>query len=157
MGKLTALLFFAGVGGWGYWHFLYQSPAYLTYIQFEEGLSNGDCALLYALVDEQAKEVVDKFCTDSGGMTVMGQTVRGRSAASMVAEMKDTPQGEMLRTKHDRQSEETGADGSVSLVVIETPLRRTVMTMGAEERHEVKLKKLGEAWKIVAYKAEAQK
>ena len=99
MGKLIALLVLGSIGGWAYGHFYYQSPAFLTYVAFEDAAADGDCDRLYSLVEGPAKAWVDDYCTPGGGMLIYGKSIPGRSAASMVAEMKGTPAAAILRSR----------------------------------------------------------
>lgn len=157
MAKWIVLLVLAAAGGLVYRRYFYESPAYLTYVSFEEAAADGNCEALYALVEGDAKAWVDDYCTAGGGMKIMGQSTGTRSAASLVADLKGSPAGAELRTLHEPQSEESRDDGSVDLVVVEKQSHPKVYQNSNSERHDVKLKKVGEAWKIVAYKAQEMK
>jgi hypothetical protein len=153
MGKLIALLVVLG-GGFGiYWFGFHKSPAYLTNLQWVKATNEGDCKTLYAIADGEAKKWVDNFCGASGGMTVYGQVIPATSAAAMVADLKNTPQGAMQQIHHDLESEDEAADGTVSLSVVETVLGRhsNFSHPPPPRRHNVKVKETGGAWKIMEF------
>ncbi len=158
MGKLIGLLILAGAGYGIYWFGFHKSPAYRTYLQWTKATNEGDCKTLYGISDGDAKKWVDGFCGASGGMTVFGRVIQPVSAAGMVSDLKNTPQGAIQQIHHDLQSEEEAPDGTVSLVVIETVLGRhsNFSHPPPPSRHEVKLREMDGAWKLVEFKSTDQ-
>ncbi len=141
MGKWIFVLILASGGGWAYWHFFYKSPAYLTYVAFEEAAADGDCDKLMTMVEGQAKEWIQDYCSPNGGK------------ASLVAGLKGTPEGKLLRSRHDLVSETVAQDGSIDLIFMEVSTYQGVrFQTPAPEKHEAKLKLVGEAWKLITYK-----
>ena len=153
MGKLIALVILLGAGFGIYRGCFYQSPAYKTYLQWTKATNEGDCKTLYAISDGEAKKWVEKFCGGSPGITVMGQTMSVPSAASAVADLKNTPQGAMQHFQHEIQSETQAGDGTVSLSVIETVLARpsSFNKPAPPQKHDVKLKEIDGTWKILEF------
>jgi hypothetical protein len=150
MGKLITLVVLLAAGFGVYRGCFYQSPAYKTYLQWTKATNEGDCKTLNAIADGEAKKWVDGFCNGSPGITVMGHQMSVPSAAGMVADMKNTPQGAMQHFQHEIQSETEAADGTVSLSVIETVLARpsNFSKPAPPQKHDVKLKEIDGVWKI---------
>jgi hypothetical protein len=158
MGKLIVFAVLVAGGFAIYWTQFHQSPAYRTYLQWVKATNEGDCGTLNSLAEGKAKDWADGFCGAVGGMTVFGQSIPGRSAAQMVAELKNTPQGAMQVIKHALQSEASTADGQVSLVVIESVAGRpsNFNHPAPDHRHEVTLKQSGDLWKVTEFKDQEQ-
>ena len=154
MGKLIGLLILGAIAGGIYWKFYYKSPAYLTFLAFEESASRGDCEKLNAMVQDQAKEWIDDYCSPGGGQLSTGATYGAASAASLVAAKVGTKELEMMETNNELVGETEASDGSVDIEMLERPRHTNVMNFGMVERHTARLKKIGDTWKLVAYKAE---
>lgn len=154
MGKLILLLVLAAGGFAVYWFGFHKSPAYETYLKWTQATMEGDCKTLYSISDGDARKWVDFFCTPQGGMTIMGQVQPGMVAANMVSDLRNSPQGAMRGLRHEIQSEEEAADGTVSLRVVETVLERpsNFHKPAPPRQHDVKLKEVDGAWKILEFK-----
>jgi hypothetical protein len=153
MGKWIVLLVVVTLGFIGYRSCFYKSPAYQAYLQWAAAIHEGDCKTLYALADAEAVKWVDTFCKPAGGFTAYGVTLTGRSAADMVQEMRGTPAGAMRGFRHELESEKEASDGTVDLSVIESVAARpsNFSKNAPPTRQSVKLRKTGEAWKVVGY------
>lgn len=154
MGKIIGLLVILGAGFGIYRGCFYKSPAYETYLQWTKATNEGDCKTLYAIADGEAKKWVDSFCTSSPGLTVMGQTMSSPSAANMVSDLKNTPQGAMQQIHHELKDENEASDGIVSLTVVEEVLGRhsNFSHPPPPRQHDVKLKEEGGVWKVLEFK-----
>ena len=151
MGKLITLLAVLGIGYGVYWKMTHKSPAYIAYLQWEDATRRGDCKTLYSLAEGSAKAWVDNYCTPAGGMSIMGRTVSGRSAADLVAELNNTPQGAMSTWRHHMENEDTTADGTVSMVITASVAGRGIQA-APPRRHEVLAKEIGGVWKLIEFK-----
>lgn len=154
MGKLMALVMVLMTGFVVYWLGFHKSPAYETYLQWTTATNEGDCVKLYALAEGDAKKWVDGFCLPAGGVTVYGQAAPGISAAGLVAQLKNTPQGVMQQVKHEIESEDGNPDGTVSLVVIETVLGRhsNFSHPPPPRKQTLKLREVDGGWKVLEFK-----
>src|SRR5689334_6769948 len=113
MGKLILLLVLSAAGFAVYWFGFHKSPAYETYLRWTQATMDGDCQTLYSISEGDAKKWVDLFCTPQGGMTVMGQTIPGQTAANVVSDLRNSPQGALRGLKHELKDETEAADGTV--------------------------------------------
>jgi len=156
MGKLIMLAVLAIAGFSAYWFGFHKSPAYLAYLKWAQATRNGDCKTLQAMADGDAKKWVDGFCTPQGGMTVMGQAVPGMVAANMVSDLRNTPQGSMMRFGHELESEEEAADGTIQLKAVESVLNHPTAHFkpAPPSRQTLKLKQVGDDFKVLEYKDE---
>ena len=151
--KLIVILAVALGGYWCYKTYFYKSETYKVYEQFIEAYGKGDCKGMYAVADGAAKEFVDQLCA-SHSITVYGVTSETPSAASQISDMAATPASAMMKVRREVESEESSADGAqVTLKVIEKVLgRRTALIRPRDPvRHTVKLKLVGENWKVMEF------
>jgi hypothetical protein len=120
-----------------------HSEAYKAYLAFGEAIRNGNCPVLSGMATGQAADWVNSYCGYSGGL----------SAAKAVAEMSGSPQAAMRRFSRTTVSEETNADGSVSLVVIEHVIARPSNFSSAppDMKQALKLKPEGAGWKVAEW------
>ena len=157
MGKALVLFVLIACGYGVYWFSTHKSPAFKAYLSWSEAYHTGNCPVLQGMAEGSAKEWADNFCTPAGGMTVMGQSIPGRSAAQMVQEMNNSPAVAMQGFRHEVVSEvENG--GMVSLVVIESVLARpsNFSKPAPPKRQELKLKLSGDQWKVSEFKVVEQ-
>ncbi len=89
-------------------------------------------------------------------MTVYGQTVSGKSAADLAAEMSGSPAYAMMKFKRELESEEEQADGSVKLVILEKVKARpsNFSQPAPPRRFRISAKEVGGAWKLLDYAEE---
>lgn len=157
MGKLIAAAVLALAGFGIYWTAFHRSAAYNAYLTWTDAVHNGNCSILQGMAEGQAKEWADNFCTPVGGMTIMGQTVPGRSAAQMVQEMASTPAGAMRSFRHEKVSEESRGDAVVLVVLEDAGGRPSNFSKPAPPvRQTLVLKEVGGAWKVSEYKEVAE-
>jgi hypothetical protein len=160
MGKGIIFLLLAAAGFGVYWTNFHKSPAYLAYLQWTQATLAGNCNDLNSLAapDSAAKKWVDNFCGATGSMTVMGSVIPAASPAGMVADLHNTPMGSSIRLLHEIQSEEEAADGTVSLTVIETVGNPPTAHFkpAPPRRHDVKLKEINGAWKLLDFQEKDQ-
>jgi hypothetical protein len=156
MGKWIGLLVVLVLGFWVYWANFHKSPAYEAYLKWTQATMDGDCPTLYALSDGEAKKWVDSFCTGSAGMTILGQVTSSPSAASMVKELRATPQGAMRGLRRELEAETRAADGAVDLTVVESVAQRpsNFSKPAPPRRHWAKVRELGGVWKLVEFREE---
>lgn len=153
MGKLLTL-FVVVLAAYGvYWFNTHKSPAFKAYLSWSEAYHTGNCSVLQGMAEGSAKEWADGFCTPAGGMTVMGQSIPGRSAAQLVQEMNSSPAVAMQGFRHEVVTE-SESGGVVNLVVVESVIGRpsNFSKPAPPKRQDLRLKRSGDQWKVLEFK-----
>lgn len=130
----------------------FKSAEFKTYEKFAQAYATGNCDALLALSEGAAREAADKFCAPGPSMTIMGQTIKNPSAASMVYDLASTPAGASRRFHRDLKSRTKDGD-AVRLTVVETVMVGFKPEPGGPVRRKqvVRLVKSGGQWKITDY------
>lgn len=150
LGPCLAVGLALAVGGCGL--FGVGSGPMKAFRAFERAKGLGNCSELRALVlpGSQAATWVEDYCTPAGGMTVYGQSIPGKSAADLAADMG--PSAMSRRSKMEVESKDRQDDDSVLLAVLEKDLSRSNFSRPAPpRRYKLRLKEEGGAWKLAEY------